>query len=377
MNPKRWIVLFVIPVLGLALLNACSSNGELTEVETETLSQLRVITGHYHAGHRMMTKIAMEKGFFQEEGLSEVEITPMGTHDDWLNIAALEEGKADIIWDAHSDIVVQASAKGMDVSAIEVFRSAQPGTYIFGRKGLSSLQDLKGKRIGVNEIDGMSARQVRKALKVAGIDPEEDVVLVPHTVGQYATMSPSEALEQDVVQAIPGTGSRAARLRELGYPTLTGSDLSELFPPGYPIRFMVSTGELIREYPEAVSAFLRGIVRAKRFAADDLSRAEVTEIRRKLLQEDVSFGGERAEAARQELETMDREESGRVEGSGRREDYFDPKGLEFLLEEQKELGYIPASYVADQLNRINLAEEAVREIDERYGPGGYESKDYQ
>ena len=375
MNPKRWISLFVSPVLGLALLNACSSQGEVTEVGTETLPSIRVITGHYHAGHRVMTKIALEKGWFQEEGLNEVEITPMGTHDDWLSLGALGEGKADIIWDAHSDIVVQASAKGMDVSAIEVFRSSQPGTYIFGRKGLSSLQDLRGKRIGVNTIDGMSARQVRKALKVAGIDPEEDVVIVPHTVGQYATMPPNEVLDQDVVQAVPGSGDRAARLREQGYPALTEADLSELFPPGYPIRFMVSTGALIREYPEAVSAFLRGIVRAKRFAAADRNRDEVIEVRRRLLQEDVGFGGERAEAASQELETMDREDSGEEEGSGQREDYFDPKGLEFLLEEQKALGYIPASYVPDTLNRIDLAEEAVREIDERYGSGGYERAD--
>jgi len=359
---NRLIVLIMISVLGLALFNACSSNGELDEVNTEALSKLRIVTGHYHAGHRLMTNIALGKGWFREEGLNEVEISPLGTNDDWLTLAALVEGKADIVWDAHSDIVVQASAKGMDVYAIEVFRSFQPRGFIFGRKGISSLKELKGKRVGVNSIDGMSARQIRKALKLAGVSPEQEVTLVPHISGPYATQTRAEALEKDVVQALSTSGTTAEELGRLGYPALF--DLSTLYPKGYPMRFMVSTGELIREYPEAVSAFLRGIVRAKRFAADDKNKAEVKAIALKFLQEDLSFGGERAEAARKELNTLDQEDY-----TGRRGDYYDPEGAEFLIQEQKELGNIPASYTVDKVIRMDLAEEAVREIDQRYGGG--------
>src|SRR5712691_13323705 len=106
---------------------------------------LKVITGHYHAGHRLMTKIANEKGWFREEGLGRVEITPLGTNDDHLTLAELAQGRADIVWDSHSDIVVQEDAKGAALAVIDVFRSFQPRNVIFAMKGLSSIHDLKGK----------------------------------------------------------------------------------------------------------------------------------------------------------------------------------------------------------------------------------------
>jgi len=357
---NRLIVLIMISVLGLALLNACSSNGELDEVNKEALSKLRIVTGHYHAGHRLMTNIALEKGWFREEGLNEVEISPLGTNDDWLTLAALVEGKADIVWDAHSDLVVQASANGMDVYAIDVFRSFQPGGFIFARKGISSLKELTGKRIGVNETDGMDARKIRKALKLGGVSPDQDVVFVPRIVGQYATQTRKEALEKDVVQALSASGAEAEEIERFGFPALF--DLSKLYPKGYPIRFMVTTGRLISEHPGTIKGFLRGIIRAKRFAADDENKAEVKAAARRLLQEDISYGGERAEVAREELAKLDKEDY-----TGRRGDYYDPEGLEFLIQEQKELGYIPASYTVDKVIRMDLVQEAAREIDQRSG----------
>jgi ABC-type nitrate/sulfonate/bicarbonate transport system substrate-binding protein len=87
----------------LALLATCLPlTGYAQNTSAGKKIDLKVITGHYHAGHRIMTKIANEKGWFREEGLGRVEITPLGTNDDHLTLAELAKGRADIVWDSHS-----------------------------------------------------------------------------------------------------------------------------------------------------------------------------------------------------------------------------------------------------------------------------------
>jgi ABC-type nitrate/sulfonate/bicarbonate transport system substrate-binding protein len=134
---------------------------------------------------------------------------------------------------------------------------------------------------------------------------------------------------------------------------------------GYPIRFLVARRALVEQHPDAVEAFLRAITRAKRFAADAKNREEVLALTRKLLEEDVPLGGERAEAARGELATI------RADRVSNRSDIYDPKGVAFLIEEQKTLKRVSASYRGDQLMHVDLMQRAVAQLDKRFGPGGY------
>ena len=72
--------------------------GSAQSVSSEKKVDVKVITGHYHAGHRINTRIANEKGWFREEGLGRVDIAPLGTNDDHLTLAELSKGRADIVW---------------------------------------------------------------------------------------------------------------------------------------------------------------------------------------------------------------------------------------------------------------------------------------
>jgi ABC-type nitrate/sulfonate/bicarbonate transport system substrate-binding protein len=317
-----------------------------------------------------MAFMAADKGWFRAEGLGPVEVAPLGTEDDRLTLAELAAGRADIVWDAHSDLVVQADAAGAALSVIDVFRSSQPvGRYLFGAKGLTAVEDLKGRRVGVNEIDGMNARQVRKALSLAGIQPDRDVVLVPRMRGVYGPGSERDVLEKGVVDAISADHERAEELRRAGFPVL--ANLAEVFPRGYPIRFMVARRKVTEDHPAAIEAFLRAIGRARRRASDERNAAEVRAVRRRILEEDLSFGGERAEAARMELAAIEKAaEDG--EDAPPRQDYYDAEGVEFLIEEQRQLERVPASYSGDDLTRhAYLLKNAIAELDRRHGTGGY------
>lgn len=325
---------------------------------------IRVITGHYHAGHRVITKIANERGWFREEGLGRVDISPLGTTDDRLTLAEITKGRADVVWDAHSDIVVQEDAAGAPLAVIDVFRSFQPRNLLFARPTMNTIHDLKGKRVGVNEVDGMDAWEIRKGLERAGMDPDRDVMWVPHMRGQYARGAPLEILQRGDVDAMTARGGEVASLRKAGFRLV--ADLTTAFPVGYPIRFLVARRTLVEQHPAAVESFLRAITRAKRFAADRKNAAEELAFRRTLLEEDLAFGGERAEAARDELRTLT------TSGESNRRDYFDPKGVAFLIEEQKKLKRVSDSYRGDRLVHARLLQRAAAQLDKRFGPGGYQ-----
>lgn len=333
-------------------------------VSSGTKVDFRVITGHYHAGHRINTKIANEKGWFREEGLGRVDIAPLGTNDDRLTLAELSTGRADIVWDSHSDIVVQEDARGAALAVIDVFRSFQPRNLMFAAKGLKTIQDLKGKRIGVNELDGIAAWEVRRGLERAGMNPDRDVVWVPRMVGQYAPAGPLAVLQRGDVHALTAFGHEAEELERAGFPMV--ADLTTAYPVGYPIRFLVARRSVVDEHPGAVEAFLRAITRAKRFAADDRNEAEVLALRRTLLEEDLVFGGERAASAREELRTIS--DGGR---DSNRVDVYDSKGVDFLIQEQKRLQRVDASYRGDRLLRVDLMQRAMAALDKRFGSGGY------
>lgn len=355
----KWTIYAVCVLVALQ-----SLAGDAQNASTNTRVDLRLITGHYHAGHRVATKIANEKGYFRDEGLGRVEITPLGTTDDRLTVAELAKGRAEIVWDAHSDVVIQADAAGAALAIIDVFRSFQPRNWLFAASGVKTMQDLKGKRVGVNEPDGMDAWEIRKSLERAGMDPDRDVVWVPHMRGQYAKGTPLEILKRRDVDAMTARGAEVDALRKGGF-TLV-ADLTKAFPEGYPIRVLVARRALVDQNPAAVEAFLRAVTRARRFAADRKNATEELAIRRRLLEEDLTFGGTRAEAAREEIRNLTAD----GDGSNRR-DYFDPRAVALVVAEQKKLKKINASYQGARLVHGELLQRAVAAVDKRFGPGGY------
>jgi ABC-type nitrate/sulfonate/bicarbonate transport system substrate-binding protein len=166
------------------------------------------------------------------------------------------------------------------------------------------------------------------------------------------------------VHALTAFGPQAEELKREGFPVV--ADLTKVYPVGYPIRFLVARRALVDERPDAVEAFLRAITRAKRFADDPRNSAQVLALRRKLLEGDVALGGERAQAAREELRTLST--GGR---NSNRRDYYDAKGIEFLIQEQKRLQHVGASYRGDRLMHVELMQRAVAQLDKRFGSGAY------
>ena len=110
-------------------------------------------------------KAAMERGFFQKEGLTVRMITFRGTN---LMLAALMSGDLDYM--TILPFTVGAAARGVPVKVLGSVTKAST-VAVIARPGVESIKDLKGKKIGINSFGSSVDYTVYAALSKNGLDP--------------------------------------------------------------------------------------------------------------------------------------------------------------------------------------------------------------
>jgi NitT/TauT family transport system substrate-binding protein len=235
------------------------------------LRKLKAAAGHYHLFHRVAPAIAQTKGYFGEAGL-EVEISATGT--DAKSLEALLQGDVDIIVDLKTPVALRARDQGEEIFLIGGFLNSYPGIFV-GAKEIRSLSDLKGKKVGLREPNGVGLTLSSMVLKRAGLDPERDVTLVPHT-GASSFRSVRLRLDKGEIQARTAQKAYAEDFRRAGYPIL--ADLEDYLPHGYQLRAIAAKGSFLEGNGETVVGFLKGIIRAYRFMKEPKNHPEMMEI---------------------------------------------------------------------------------------------------
>ena len=112
--------------------------------------------------------LAHLRGFFQEEGL-QAELIRIRSA---VALPALTSGEIDYHTVVSPALI--AALRGIPVRLVACFA---PGltTAIIARPEFKTIQDLKGKTIGLNSIGGGLESTVRMMLKHYGLDPDKDV----------------------------------------------------------------------------------------------------------------------------------------------------------------------------------------------------------
>ncbi len=124
--------------------------------------------GYYHSF------IAREKGFFEEAGVN-VELTIVEDID--ANIQAFVDGKADAAFGLQSDAILLA-ARGLPVKIVYVVDYSNGGDVVLSRPNIRTISDLKGKRIGVDKLNGFNHVFIAELLELNGMS-EDDVEILP------------------------------------------------------------------------------------------------------------------------------------------------------------------------------------------------------
>jgi NitT/TauT family transport system substrate-binding protein len=194
--------------------------------------------------------LAQMRGFFQEEGL-QAELIRIRSA---VAIPALTSGEIDF----HTVVspALAAALRGIPVRLVACFT---PGltTAIIARPELKTVQDLKGKTIGLNSIGGGLENTVRMMLKHYGLDPDRDVKFL--ATGTVDTRF--AALKQGLTVATAGSTPVDYLGKKLGYVVLARA--YDLF--SYPNTGLVASVKKIKENPDQLKRVIKAGIKANRY----------------------------------------------------------------------------------------------------------------
>ncbi len=306
--------------------------------------KLKVSAGHYHLFHRVAPTVANAKGYFAKEGL-DVEISATGT--DVKSLQALVQGDIDIVIDLKTPVALPARDRGEEIFLIGGFLNTYPGIFV-GAKEIRSVSDLKGKKIGLREPNGVVLTMSSMILKRAGMEPDGDVIFIAHT-GASSFRSIAPKLDRGEIQARIAHKAYADEFKRAGYPIL--ADLEGYLPNGYQLRAIAAKGSFLNQNREAVIGFLRGIIRAYRFMKNPDNHPEMMAIIRNSdleFEEDMDQG-------------MWEEEYPLIAGIPANGS-INVAGLQIILDEEKLARRVSQAMTTDKILRLEYVERALGDL---------------
>lgn len=200
-------------------------------------------------------RAALARGFFKQQGL---QIEPILIRGGPAAIAALVSGEVDFAAIGGAQAVFRSRARGLDLSIIGC-TSSTTNYILLGNKQTRTVEDLKGKTIGITGAGTYSEFAMRAFLKKSNINPDKDVML--RAIG--GTVLRAAAIEKGIIAAAPFSPEDGVRLIKAGYSVI--SNLNESL--GIPQNILVTRNEVLEKYPETtkrvLKAYIQGINLAK------------------------------------------------------------------------------------------------------------------
>jgi len=200
-------------------------------------------------------RAALARGYFKQQGL---QIEPILIRGGPAAIAALVSGEVDFASIGGAQAIFRAKARGLDLSIIGCI-SSTTNYILLGNKQTRTVEELKGKPIGITGAGTYSEFAVKAFLKKHNINPEKDVFL--RAIG--GTVLRAAAIEKGIIAAAPFSPEDGVRLIRAGYSVI--SNMNESL--GIPQNILVARSEVLEKYPETskrmLKAYVQGIQLAK------------------------------------------------------------------------------------------------------------------
>lgn len=197
--------------------------------------------------------VAEAAGLYKEEGL---DVTIQTAQSAAFAIQQMAAGKVDFALST-AGAAVNAFAQGQPVKSVcELFQGQVFSVWVPQESAIRSFADLKGKKIGVESLQGGHVPELKAFLAAENMSPGRDVTLVP--LGDDAA-TVVEAFKRNRVDAFDLSFARnpgprlALKLRPVPAPQQLGQTAQE------PILARTS---LVENQPEVVTRFLRATAKA-------------------------------------------------------------------------------------------------------------------
>ena len=196
--------------------------------------------------------VAQDAGYYREQGL-EVELLQVAGGPTLL--AAMRSGELDLAAAGGSHIVL-GYVQGMETLLIGSTANTLEGS-VLARPEIQTVQDLRGKIVGMTRPNSVSDTTARLGLQRVGLQPDVDVTLL----GTGGNAESRAALEAGLVQGASVNAPFTFELRKSGYPEVL--NVSEMKIP-FLIGAVGATRATLDERPELGDRALRSLAQATR-----------------------------------------------------------------------------------------------------------------
>ncbi|MFN6462245.1 MAG: ABC transporter substrate-binding protein [Nostoc sp. DedVER02] len=199
--------------------------------------------------------IAQEKGFFKAQGIDVKPLDMKQINKKYIKLeqANFNAGKYDGI-SLSLGTFIMLSATNPDIQSVVIIDESTGADVVVSQSQIKTVADLKGKNLGAN-LGGFSEVFVTEMLKTANLT-SDDVNLVKLEASEIP-----QRLKNNVIQAGHTWQPHLSEAMKLGGNILFTSKQT----PGLILDMIVFRGDIIRDRPEDIRAFVRGWLQAANY----------------------------------------------------------------------------------------------------------------
>lgn len=201
--------------------------------------------------------VAHDAGLFQKEGLEDqIILIPSGSQLAQVTVA----GEVDI-GSFNGSSAMAAALQGADIKIIGNTTNKMIFS-IYAKPHIKSIEDLKGKKLGVTRFGSSTDISARYALRKFNLQPEKDVIIL-----QMGSMSSiMGGLQGGSIEAGLVSPPTLFAVDKLGFREIVNiTDMNLAFPNPS----LIVQGGILRNRPEIVHKFMRAYARAIHRARND------------------------------------------------------------------------------------------------------------
>jgi ABC-type nitrate/sulfonate/bicarbonate transport system substrate-binding protein len=254
-------------LLSVGLISACT----LLASKTQAAGPLLIAYGG-HNETMIPLWIGIEKGIFRKYG---VDPRVLQTRSGPIMMATLASGGAPLVWAAPSS-ALNSSVSGFKLTCFVAGNNRIPRELIV-RKGIESLEDLRGKSFGVQSIGGGFWLSTMGALEALKIDPDK-YNLNMRVLGDTGTVT--QALVTGNVDAMVVPYSYADMAKRAGARSLADVGTVNMV---FQLTVMCAPKDSAAIHHETMVNLTKGVVESLVFILDPANKREVGETLRKNL----------------------------------------------------------------------------------------------
>jgi len=200
------------------------------------------------SGQFMTFPLAQKTGFLKEEGIEAEIIRVTGG----AGSAALSSGDLDY----GTGMSVGGAMTGLPVKVVACFVPA-PVLALVARPEVKSVQELKGKTVGISTFGGVSIFAARVMAKHFGLDPDKDMKFVAIGAVEARFIRLTQGLVDATILA-PPLDSEA---KKLGFNILARAEEILIFPE----TGLVTGVKKIQEKPDEIKRVIKAGIKASRY----------------------------------------------------------------------------------------------------------------